>query len=357
MKKNNLNNLLVINLTKQQKRGFSKSSIKLRLPRPIIPESVPMFHEHTHETYRFIDEMLMRNYEAVAELDNHIAFHTFLIDRLKMDDIDNTQDIFSSIRAIGQDIDVRNDYLESALILEVISIGDQPPINYKEGWLSLLDDLDNTDEPGLDGLRTYVSTIYADYVSEQLIDNAVEEIHDDITPTVENPDNNQYENSLNDENIESSNEAEGSHLTSSEGDNNSASNPEDKTVKDSSSVDKMLTDDAEDFSDSFSLLFDNAPANGQGLNTSNNPSDVYNQSENNDKSSEVDNNSASNPEDKTVKDSSSVDKMLTDDAEDFSDSFSLLFDEQPEDHKSTIDFVLQKQQEEMPDIVDSDGGD
>ena len=330
MKNNNLNNLLVINLTKQQKRGFSKSSIKLLPPRPIIPESVPMFHEQTHETYRFIDLMLIKNYDAVAELDNSIAFRLDFIDILKNeDDIDNTEQIFRSIRLIEEDIDIRNDYLESALILEVINIGDKPPINYTEGWLILLDDLDNTQEPGLDGLKSYVSTIYDEYVSEPLIDNAVEETHDDITPTVENPDNNQYENSLNDENIESSNEAEGSHLTNRN---------HDESGSDTNS-------------------YDNPPANGQGLNTSNNPSDVDNQSENKDKSSEGDNNSGSNPEDKTVKDSSSEDKMLTDDAEDFSDSFSLLFDEQPEDHKSTIDFVLQKQQEEMPDIVDSDGGD
>jgi hypothetical protein len=325
MKKNNLNNLLVINLTKQQKRGFSKSSIKLLPPRPIIPESVPMFHEQTHETYRFIDLMLIKNYDAVKELDNSIVFRLGFIDVLKnQDDIDNTQQIFDSMRLIEEDIDVKNDYLESALILEVINIGDQPPIKYTEGWLILLDDLDNTQEPGLEGLKSYVSTIYDEYLSDPLIDNAVEETHDDITPTVENPDNNQYENSLNDENIESSNEAEGSHLTNRN---------HDELGSDSNS-------------------YDNPPANGQGLNTSNNPCDVDSQSEN-----EGDNNSASNPEDKTVKDSSSEDKMLTDDAEDFSDSFSLLFDEQPEDNKSTIDFVLQKQQEEMPDIVDSDGGD
>jgi hypothetical protein len=54
--------------------------------------------------------------------------------------------------------------------------------------------------------------------------------------------------------------------------------------------------------------------------------------------------------------SSSDDKFITDDALDISDTLHMFYDESSEKNQSTIDFVLQRQQEEMPDIMDSDGG-
>jgi hypothetical protein len=98
---------------------------------------------------------------------------------------------------------------------------------------------------------------------------------------------------------------------------------------------------------------DNPPSTGQGLNIGNNESD-----ENNERNSEVDQ-SNDNQESKQSSDNNqsnvNSDKNLTDDVLDISDTLHMFFDEYPEKNKSTIDFVLQKQQEEMPDIMDSDG--
>jgi hypothetical protein len=89
----------------------------------------------------------------------------------------------------------------------------------------------------------------------------------------------------------------------------------------------------------------NTFSNDEELNNESNQFDVMNES-----SSYIgqnDNNSESNV---------SYNKNLTDDALDLSDTFHMFFDESSDENKSTIDFILEKQQEEMPDIMDSDGG-
>lgn len=58
------------------------------------------------------------------------------------------------------DISERNRHLASAEIIDAILDGVQPSMNSIEGWNTLRDDLDNSQEPGLDALRQYVrSTI------------------------------------------------------------------------------------------------------------------------------------------------------------------------------------------------------
>jgi hypothetical protein len=318
MKNTNLNNLLIFNFAKGQIRGFSKSSKKLVPPRAVTSPSTPLFDEHTDDTYRFLHLTLIRDYDAIAELENSIDFHKGLIDVLKNDTEDNAIQIARSLKSVTEDIEVKTEYEESATILETIIHGDTPPINYTAGWESLLDDLNNTQEPGLDSLKNYVSTMYVASGGEPLIENAVEETHNDISPAAESLDNSQYEDSLEHENIESFSEPEDFHST-------------DSNHEELPTGSEELLSESQSYSDS-----DN---------------------NNNERSTQGDNNSGSNPEDETIKDSSSKDKTLTDDAEDISDCLRLLYDDPVEKDKSTIDFVLQKQQEEMPDIVDSDGGD
>ncbi len=301
---------------------------------------------------------------------------------------DHRHDIATVTDLISQDFEVRARYVESAALVEAIRSGQEPPINNMAGWQALREDLDNSQEPGLEDLKDYVTQIFLRDIREPWT-QAMEErmrAYNENPPAGESRDNSQYEDSTEDENSESS-ESESFHTAETNQDQSSSesesfhsadSNP-DESSNDSNSDDNLpansddesdsdsdsddnLPADSDDESGSDSDSDDNPPGSRQVLNTNNNPSDVDNQSENNHKSNEGDNNSGSNPEDKTPKNSnesnsSSNDHPLTDDAEDHSLPFKILYGEGVEKGKSTIDFVLEKQQEEMPDIMDSDGGD
>ena len=130
-----------------------------------------------------------------------------------------------------------------------------------------------------------------------------------------------------------------------------------------SSSDSAGTDQNESESSSDSDSNDNHPGNGQVSNPSNNKSDGDNQSRDSQGSDQCNNDPVSNIDvnksaDQKESESSSDKKFITDGVPDWSDSFSRLFSDPPiKGEKSTVDFVVQKQQEEMPDIMDSDGGD
>jgi hypothetical protein len=118
----------------------------------------------------------------------------------------------------------------------------------------------------------------------------------------------------------------------------------------------------DDLDHSNSDLDDNLPDNVEVSSTHNNESDKDNQSlcdnlesnqGDNQHQSVTDVNQCINQDESNL---SSDKKLITDDAPDLSDTFHMLFSDPPVENKSTVDFVLQKQQEEMPDIIDSDGG-
>lgn len=118
-------------------------------------------------------------------------------------------------------------------------------------------------------------------------------------------------------------------------------------------------------SDSDSDSDDYPSGNGQGSNLNNNQSNEDNQSNSespaNHESNQPENDHLSDTgvsqSDDQIESCLNPDKnLLTDDAPDLSDTLHMFFPDSPIENKSTIDFVLQKQQEEMPDIMDSDGG-
>jgi hypothetical protein len=54
------------------------------------------------------------------------------------------------------DIVERNRHTESAEIIDAILEGVEPPIDRMGGWITIRDDLDNSQDPGLEDLRNYV---------------------------------------------------------------------------------------------------------------------------------------------------------------------------------------------------------
>jgi hypothetical protein len=102
---------------------------------------------------------------------------------------------------------------------------------------------------------------------------------------------------------------------------------------------------------------DNPPIFDQGLNSNDNLSDADNEL-----NSDIDpyqdsyDSNINQSFDQDESNSSSDKKFITDDALDISDTLHMFYDESSEKNQSTVDFVLQRQQEEMPDIMDSDGG-
>jgi hypothetical protein len=353
------------NIPLTQVRTFSGNLIRFS-ENPSSSSRPPLrpFSESTEETRSFLGSLLVRDILAMQQLD-HIIEHT----RATMRDWNNEADLtvnhgtrFQELMNIVElDIEARNRHAQSAEIIDAIMEGVEPPINSMGGWSNLRDDLDNSQDPGLDGLRNYVRTTLDIHITAPFLEEMAERMrtHRDNLPDYRSRDNSQCSDSMNesDSEIEQRSEVE----TNSSIYQSVNSNQESNYNSDSNSEDyQSANSHIDDLDHSSSDLEDNSLENVQVSSTHDNESDNQscgdnlesNQGNNQHQSiTEVD--QCINQDESNL---SSDKKLLTDDAPDLSDTFHMLFSDPPVENKSTIDFVLQKQQEEMPDIMDSDGG-
>lgn len=324
------------------------------------------FLESTEETRSFLDSLLIRDVLAMQQLD-HIIENS----RATMRDWNNEADLtvnhglrFQELMNIVElDIEARNRHAQSAEIIDAIIEGVEPPINSMTGWTNLRDDLDNSQDPGLDGLRNYVRNTLDIHITAPFLEEMAERMrtHRDNLPDYRSRDNSQCSDSM----IESDSEIEqGSEVETNSSIYQSAnSNLESNYNSDSNSEDyQSANSHIDDLDQSSSDLDDNSLDNVQVSSTHDSESDKDNQSCGDNLESNQDNNQHQSVTDvdqcinQDESNLSSDKKLMTDDAPDLSDTFHMLFSDPPVENKSTIDFVLQKQQEEMPDIIDSDGG-
>jgi hypothetical protein len=211
--------------------------------------------------------------------------------------------------------------------------------------------LDNSQDPGLDDLRNYVRNTLDIHITAPFMEEMNERMrtHRANLPDDRSRDNSQCSVSTSESNseVETNSSIYQSVNSNLESNHNSDSNSEDYQSADSH---------IDDLDHSNSDLDDNSPDNVQVSSTHNNESDKDNLESNqgdNQHQSITDVNQCINQDESNI---SSDKKLITDDAPDLSDTFHMLFSDPPVENKSTVDFVLQKQQEEMPDIIDSDGG-
>jgi hypothetical protein len=246
-------------------------------------------------------------------------------------------------------METRTRYSESSLIIEALLHGAEPPLNSMSGWTNLRDDLDNNEDPGLDSLRNYVRNTLQTNITTPFLELTAElmRTHRANLPDYRSRDNSQVSDSM----IESNSEVEtNSSIYQSANSNIGSSSNSNSDLEDYQSANSNLDDlNHSDSNDNLESI------QGHDEHISTEIDESINKNEFNTNSDK---------------------KLITDDAPDFSDSFHMLFSEpepepklepepepkpepEPEppiENKSTIDFVLQKQQEEMPDIIDSDGG-
>jgi hypothetical protein len=228
--------------------------------------------------------------------------------------------------------------------------------------------LDNSEDVGIDNLRNYVLEVANTNITGDQFIEMVMANRDNLSET-RSRDNSQYSEDIDESNSRSESESESdsdsdlyqsvdTHLDESS--SSSDSNPDLYQ-----SVDTHLDESS---SSSDSDANDDPSSTSQGLNPNNNESNdnskfnSTSQSTDNQESTQNNNNSfCSNTDvnlcaDDNESNTSSNKKSMTDDALDISDTLHMFYDESSVKSQSTIDFVLEKQQEEMPDIMDSDGG-
>lgn len=336
-----------------QIRTFSKSYIRFSDNESPSTSSIRPFTQPTNETDSFLDYLLIRDLSAIEQLD-HIINDTRDTIRMWNNDthltIDHTADIQELMSVLEIDVQVRERHIQSAEIIGSIQTGVEPPINNMAGWTNLRDDLDNSQESGLDDLREYVRNTIHVHITTPWMQEAAElmRTHRDNLPEDRSRDNSECEYTSNESGsvLDS-----GSSVYESAGSNQNESESSSDLDSDYYQSANSYQHDSESSSDSDSN--DNIPNNAQISNSNINESEE----ENNLSDSISSDNQQSNEHANENESKNNLDKkLITDDAVDLSDTFHMLFDENPVENKSTIDFVLQKQQEEMPDIMDSDGG-
>ena len=93
-------------------------------------------------------------------------------------------------------MEIKKGHLESAV--GAIIAGAEAPIHNMPGWLSLRDDLDNSQDAGLEGLRDYVKDIIDTNITRPWMDHIAEQMrnHDENLPENQSRDNSQYSDSI-----------------------------------------------------------------------------------------------------------------------------------------------------------------
>ena len=315
------------------------SSIGSRLPAtPIAP-----FSNLTDEIRSFINERLMRDWTAIEQLD-----HTIQNNNSDIRDLYNGSDLTTNNDPqiarlndlIQEDITVRQTYQQSADLLYAIYYGEEPPIHNMGAWLNIRNDLDNSEDAAIESLRDYVTGVINTNIRDQFVETIMAG-RENLSETRSRA-NSQYSDEIDESDSSSESDSDVYQSADSNNDESGSSSESDSN--------------------------DNPPGTGQEFNPNNNQSDGDNesntnidQSTDNHESNEYSESPVSNSDvyqsaDQNESNGSSDKKLITDDALDISDTLHMFYDESSVKNQSTIDFVLQKQQEEMPDIMDSDGG-
>lgn len=325
-------------------RNFSKSQAMFFPRGPRLPATpVAPFTELTDDIRSFIGEILLRNLTEIERLN-----HTIQDNNNNIRDIYNAGNLYINIdgniewlrNLIEQDINLRQVHQDSADLLGAIYAGEDPPINNMNAWLNFRNDLDNTENPALHSLREYVREVIDRHINDQFLEMAMDliRIGRENLPDNASRDNSQYSDEL----VSSSESNSDVYLSA-------YTHHDESSYNDSDSNDNLLVTD-------------------QGLNLNDNLSD-----ENNELNSDIDlfydshefnqydsdhqsNTNINQSSDQDKSNSGSDGKYITDDALDISDTLHMFYDESLIENQSTVDFVLQRQQEEMPAIMDSDGG-
>ena len=272
-------------------RSFCKGQISFypspsRLPdTPIAP-----FSGLTPEVVSFLDEVIQRDNDAIYRLQGSINNN-----QANTSAIYNNGDVYTNhdlqIESLNnitaEDYAAKKMYEQSANLAEAICDGNEPPIHNTNAWLSLKNDLDNSEVVGIGGLKEYVQHVYDTKIRDQWVESISSIIGNSL------PENRSEDN--NEDNVE----------TDQPGSTSESDSP------DSS---------------------DNPPATGQALNPNNNQSDVANESNSNINQSPV--GSQPSEDQDSEKSNSDVDesnaspdkKLLTDDALDISETLRIFFD-------------------------------
>jgi hypothetical protein len=332
-------------------RAFSISQIRFSPNTSRLPTtSIAPISQLTNEERTFISNLFHRDIQAIQQLN-----HTIEDNNNSIQDIYNRRDLSTNLDGairhltdlIEEDITERQTYTQSAELLTAIYHGDEPPIHNMEAWLGLRNDLDNSEDVGIDNLRNYVLEVANTNITGDQFIEMVMANRDNLSET-RSRDNSQYSEDIDESNSRSESESD------SDSDSDLYQSVDTHLDESSSSSDSDANDDPSSTS--------------QGLNPNNNESNdnskfnSTSQSTDNQESTQNNNNSfCSNTDvnlcaDDNESNTSSNKKSMTDDALDISDTLHMFYDESSVKSQSTIDFVLEKQQEEMPDIMDSDGG-
>lgn len=315
-------------------RSFSKSQ-RILFPSPSRLPATPVapFLQVTDDIRSFVGELLIRDSVAIQQLNHTIEENNNNIRSFYNETnltVNNDANIELLNNLIEEDINERQTYLESANLLSAIFVGVNPPIHNTTAWLNLKNDLDNNENSALQGLREYVQEVIDTNIRDQFVETTMDMIRTgrENLLEIESRDNSQYSDELDelDSSYESDSDvyysADTHHDESSSSDSDSNNNP---------------------------------PVIDQDLNSNDNISNVDNEF-----SSDIDpyhdSHESNINQSLDQNESSSDEKFITDDALDISDTLHMFYDESSEKNQSTVDFVLQRQQEEMPDIMDSDGG-
>ena len=326
-------------------RYYSKSRTTF-FPESRLPATpVAPFLQLTDDVRSFIDQILLRNLGAIDQLN-----HTIQDNNNNIRDLYEGGNLNNNIAHIGllnnlieRDMNVRQEYLESVDLLNAIYEGEDPPIHNMSAWLDLRNDLDNNEDITLQSFREYVREVIDTHIRDQFNEMVMDAIRIGRENRLENEsrDNSQYSDELDESN---------------------------STLESDSDVYHSADTHLDESSNNNSYSSDDSFATGQDLNSNDNLSDTNNEFNsdidsyhdshefNQDNDSNVSNTDMNQSSDENKSDSDSDKKYITDDALDISDTLHMFYDESSVKNQSTVDFVLQKQQEEMPDIMDSDGG-
>lgn len=327
----------------------------------ILPDTPVAAFSHINFYSRvFLEQKMHRDDMAISQLratieDNRHTLNAYFSDtnitRNHDVEIERVTDL------IGQDISEIRRLEGSFFLLEAIYKGDEPPINNTDAWLDIKNDLDNSNAVGIEDLKEYVQNVYDTNIRDQWVQNHPINFRDTL-PQDRSRDNSEYSVDI-EELISDTNLYEAASNDNTQADTNMV----ELSTSDSDSDDNNQDESSSSDSDSD----DNPPATGQASNANNNQSDVNIQSnlevnesqvnfdwnQNNSNVSEPDINQATHNNESNA---SGEKKFFTDDVLDISETLEMFYDESSGKKESTIDFVLERQREEMPDIFDSDGG-
>lgn len=205
--------------------------------------------------------------------------------------------------------------------------------------------MDNSEDVGIDNLRNYVLEVANTNITGDQFIEMVMENRENLSES-RSQDNSQYSDEIGESNSRSesnSNPDSDIYLSADTHLDESSSSNDSDVNDDPSSTDQGLNPNNNEFDDnSESNYIYQSMDNPESTQNSNNSSGC--------------NNNINQCTDDNESNISYNEKFMTDDALDISDTLHMFYNESSVKSESTIDFVLEKQQEEMPDIMDSDGG-